>query len=141
MRTKLAILLTGSFLLMIMLGTYIVPISPPADKYDLIVMKIYDEWRVVDASDHTKSKVKVKKGDRIVWTAEGTNAYFQFPAPLFECAEDSLDNGYTAFVKDGKKLNCKVKDDAQSGIYEYAVFCTAGGVFAKGDSPPKIVIE
>jgi len=87
--------------------------------------------------------VKVKKKDTIIWTAEGTDVYFQFPDALFnpEGAADSLTEGYTKFLKDGKKLKLKVKDNAAPGTYEYAVFCTADGVFAKGESPPKIVIE
>ena len=54
---------------------------------------------------------------------------------------DSLIGGYTKFVRDGKKLKLKVKDDAPTSTYEYAVFCTADGVFAKGESTPKIIIE
>ncbi len=143
MKTKLGILLSGSFLLMVLLGLYLVPASPPAKQYDLKVVKVDSEWKVVDASDYTKSKVKVKKKDTIIWTAEGTDTYFQFPNKLFNPVggEDSLYDGYTKFLKAGKKLKLKIKDDAPAGIYEYAVFCTADGKFAEGESPPKIVIE
>lgn len=144
MKAKLAILLSGSFLLMVLLGLYAVPSSPPAKKYDVKIIKIEGVWRVVDASDYTKTEVKVKKNDQIIWLVEGTDAYFQFPAKLFNPVDsaDSLSaGGYTKFVKDGKKLRLKVKDDALAGTYEYAVFCTANGEFAEGESPPKIVVE
>ena len=133
----------GSFLLMLLLGMYFVPSSLPAKDYDLKVVKVNGVWKVVDASDYTKLKVKVKKKDTIIWTAEGTDTYFQFPNKLFNPVgqKDSLSDGYTKFLRDGKKLKLKIKDDAPSGIYEYAVFCTADGKFAEGESPPKIIIE
>lgn len=143
MKTKLIVLLGGSFLLMILLGMYFAPPSPQAKKYDLKVIKIEGVWKVVQASDSSKTEVKVKKKDTIVWIVQGTDTYFQFPAKLFDPVEasDSLVEGYTKFIRDGKKLKLKVKDDAPAGIYTYAVFCTADGVFAKGESPPIIIIE
>jgi hypothetical protein len=110
---------------------------------DLKVVKVDDVWKVVDASDYTKAEVKVKKKDTIVWTADGTDTYFQFPGRLFNPSgeADSLADGYTKFLRDGKKLKLKVKDDALAGTYIYAVFCTANGEFAKGDTPPKIIIQ
>ena len=129
--------------MMLYVGFTVVPDSTPANKYKLKVIKIDGEWKVVDASDYSKTHVKVKQNDTIVWTVAGTNTYFQFPAKLFNPVgiADSLIGGYTKFVRDGKKLKLKVKDDAPAGIYEYAVFCTADGVFAIGESPPNIVIE
>ena len=143
MKTQLTILLTVSFLSVMLLGVYLVPASPPAKKADLKVVKVEGEWKVVDAEDYSKFEVKVKKKDTITWLVVGTDAYFQFPEELFNPVdeEDSLVNGYTKFVRDGKKLKLKVKDDAKEGVYEYAVFCTADGVFATGGSPPKIIIE
>lgn len=143
MRNKLLILLTGSFLLMLLLGMYVVAPSPPAKEYELKIVKVDGVWKVVDASDYSKSKVKVKRKDTIVWTADGTDAYFQFSTRIFNPVgeADSLVDGYTKFLKDGKKLKLKVKDDAPIGIEIYAVFCTAGQVFAKGESPPTIVVE
>lgn len=143
MLSKLTTLIGGPLLLMVLLGMYLIPPSPPAKDADLKVVKIEGVWKIVYASDSTKTQVKVKKKDTIIWTAEGTDAYFQFPAVLFNPVdpEDSLANGFTKFLKDGKKLKLKVKDDAPEGTYEYAVFCTPDGVFAKGDSPPIIIIE
>lgn len=143
MKRGLIISILSIVLMMFLLGFFMMPTSPPANKFQLKVIKIDGEWKVVDASDYTKSKVKVRKKDTIVWTVEETDTYFQFPAKLFNPVgtADSLIGGYTKFVRDGKKLKLKVKDDAPAGTYEYAVFCTADGEFAKGESPPKIVIE
>ena len=143
MNAKLTLSIIGLVLLVSLSGFLISPVSPPAKSYDLALVKVGDDWKVVDANDHSKTKVKVKKKDTIVWSVSGTDAYFQFPDVLFNpvSSADSLHNGYTKFVKDGKKLKLKIKDDAPAGTYEYAIFCTADGVFAKGDSPPKIVIE
>ncbi len=119
------------------------PVSKAPNTYELKVMKIGNVWKVVNATDTTKTKIIVHKKDTIIWTAIGTDAYFQFPDSLFKPVgkEDSLVNGYTKFVKSGHKLKLKVKDSAPSGTYPYAVFCTADGVFARGDSPPKIIIK
>ncbi len=143
MKGKLTLSIIGFILAILLTGFFISPVSPPPKSYDLIIMKIGNVWRVVDATNHTNTKVKVKKKDTITWTIKGSDAYLQFPDKLFNpvSAADSLHNGYTKTLKDGKKLKLKVKDDAASGTYEYAVFCTADGVFAQGDSPPKIVIE
>ena len=143
MRGKLMFFITGFTLLMFIAGFLIVPVSPSPKTYDLKVMKIGNVWKVVDATDTNKTQVKVKKKDTIIWTIEGTDAYFQFSNNIFNAVEksDSLVDGYTKYVRDGKKLKLKIKDDAPSGVEVYAVFCTSDQVFARGDSPPKIVIE
>jgi len=143
MRNKLFVPIAGIAALTLFFGFLLAPAPPAPKTYELKVVKVEEVWRVVDATDYSKAKVKVKKKDTIVWTAEETDTYFQFPANLFNPvrAADSLIDGYTKFVRDGKKLKLKVKDDAPAGTYEYAVFCTADGVFAQGESPPKIVIE
>jgi hypothetical protein len=143
MRNKLAILISGLFLFMLLMGLYILPSSQAPKVRELEVVKVDDVWKVVDATDYTKTEVRVKKKDTIVWNLNGTDASFQFPIGLFNPVsnEDDLQNGYTKFVKDGKKLKLKIKDDALTGTFEYAVFCIADGVFATGDSPPKIIIE
>jgi hypothetical protein len=143
MRGKLTVPITSIFLIIFFAGYLILLAQPAPKKYELVIMKVDNDWKVVDATDYSKTKVKVKKKDTIVWTLKGTDASLQFPDKLFNAVdpEDSLHNGYTKFLKDGKKLKLKVRDDALSGTYEYAVFCIKDGVFARGDSPPKIVIE
>jgi hypothetical protein len=132
------------FILAVFLTGFLTPPPPPASNTTtLIVMKVGDVWKVVDATDSTNTKIKVKKKDTIVWKVEGTEAVFQFPQQLFDAVDssDNLTDGYMKTVKNGHKLKLKIRSDAASGTYEYAVFCTTGGVFAKGGSPPKIVVE
>ena len=142
MRTKLTLLFITSLLSIALLGLYLVPTAPPKD-VDLKVIKVDGVWKVVLASDYSKTKVKVKKNDKITWQVVGTDADFQFPQDLLNPAdpEDSLKNGDTKFVDDGKKLKLKVKDSAEPGTYEYSVFCLADSVYAIGGSPPKIIVE
>jgi len=128
--------------MMVLLGMAFSP--PPAPTtYQFKVIKVAGVWKVVNATDYTKTKLKVKKKDTIIWTVEGTNAYFQFPTNLFDKAAtaDSLAGGYTKFVKKGKRLKLKIRANALSGTYDYAVFCTTAGAFAIGGSPPRIIIE
>jgi hypothetical protein len=143
MKNKLLILIAVITALTFFLGFFWTPVPPGSTVYELKVIKIEGVWRVVDASDYSKRKVKVKKKDTIVWTIAGTDAYFQFSDSVFDAAgaADSLKNGSTKFVKDGKKLKLKVRDDAPLGPQVYAVFCSADAVFAQGESPPRIVIE
>jgi hypothetical protein len=143
MSNKLFVLIAGIAAITLFFGFLLAPAPPAPKTYKLKIVKVEGVWRVADATDYSKRKVKVKKKDTIVWTVEETDTYFQFPANLFNPAgaADSLIDGYTKFVRDGKKLKLKVKDDAPAGTYEYAVFCITDGVFAQGESPPKIVIE
>jgi hypothetical protein len=143
MKVKLTLSVIGFFMIALSAGFFEQPISPPSKTYNLTIMKIGDVWKVVYSDNHQKTEVKVKRNETITWTIEGSNAYLQFPKKLFNPVgkEDSLSNGYTKFLKNGKKLKLKVKDNAVPGTYEYAVFITADGVFARGDSPPRIIIQ
>ncbi len=143
MRNKLFVLIAGIVAVTLFFGFLLAPAPPAPKTYELKVVKIEGIWRVVDASDHSKKKIKVKKKDTIVWTVEGTDAHFQFSTSVFnpKGVSDSLKNGSTKFIADGKKLKLKVKDDAPVGTQVYAVFCSADGVFAQGESPPQIIID
>ena len=143
MNGKLFILIACIVLPIVFAGFLKLPIQSEPKKYNLVISKVNGEWKVTDATDYTKTKIRVKKKETIIWTANGTDVYLQFPDKLFNAVdpEDSLKNGYTKFLKNGKKVKLKVRDDVLAGTYEYAVFCTADGVFATGDSPPKIIIE
>jgi len=143
MKSKLLVSIAGFILTLFLSGFFSPLVSPPPKNVDLIIMKIDSAWKVVHVDDHKNTKVKVKKKDTITWTIQGSDAYFQFPEKLFDPADasDSLHNDYKKFLKDGKKLKLKIGSSASEGTYEYAVFCTADGSFAEGDSPPTIVIE
>jgi hypothetical protein len=143
MNGKLLVLISCIILTAVFTGFLVLSVQSQPKKYNLVITKVNGEWKVVDETDYTKTRIRVKKKETIIWTAKDTDAYLQFPDKLFNAVdpEDSLKNGYTKFLKNGKRLKLKVKDDVLAGTYEYAVFCTADGVFASGDSPPKIVIE
>ncbi len=143
MRNKLFVLIAGIAAITLFFGFLLAPAPPAPKTYELKVVKVEGVWRVVDATDYSKKKIKVKKKDTIIWTVEGTNAYFQFSTSVFnpKGVSDSLKNGSTKFIADGKKLKLKVRDDAPIGVQVYAVFCSTDDVFAQGESPPKIVIE
>ena len=114
-----------------------------AKSWELKIVKVGNEWKVVDATDTTKTKVRVKRNDMIEWTAEGSDVYFQFSSDLRfvgDSAKDKLDGGYTKYLPAGKKLKLKVKQDAPLGEEVYAVFVKADNVFAKGGSPPRIIV-
>lgn len=142
MKDKLFFIIVG-LAITIFFGFLLVPTPPASTVYELKVIKLEGVWRVVDATDYSKRKIKVKKKDSIIWTVEGTNAYFQFPTAIFNPVgtSDSLKNGSTKFIEDGEKLKLKIRDDAPLGPQIYAVFCSADAVFAQGESPPKIIIE
>ncbi len=144
MKTKITVLISGIIMLTVFLGMYVLPSNPPPSKdVDLNVVKVDGAWMVVYASDYKKFEVKVQRGDTISWTTKGTDVSFQFPAALLEPvgATDSLVNGFTKALNDGEKLTLRVSKNAAPGTYEYAVFCKKEGVFAKGGSPPKIIVE
>jgi hypothetical protein len=142
MKTKLTFLFM-SIILIASLGMYLIPSPPSPTAVDLKVLSIDGVWKVVYASDYKKYEVKVARGDTISWTTKGTDVSFQFPDFLFEPvgAKDSLSNGYTKSIKDGSTLTLVVRKDVSPGTYEYAVFCKTDGVFARGGSPPKIIVE
>ena len=143
MRNKLFVLIAGITAVTLFFGFLYTPVPPGSNEFELDVIKLEGVWRVVDASDHSKKKIKVKKKDTIVWNVKGTDAYFQFSTSVFNpvSVSDSLKNGSTKFIRDGKKLKLKVRDDAPVGTQIYAVFCSEDGVFAQGESPPRIIIE
>jgi hypothetical protein len=128
-------LFTLGFVIIIMLSGFWKPQSPPAEKKStLAVMKIDGVWRVVNSAD-SSCTVIVNRNDKIIWTAEETDAEFHFNDAIF----DTTDNEY--YVKDGHKLQLKIKGDAKPGTYEYSVFCIADSVNAIGCSPPKIIVQ
>jgi hypothetical protein len=142
MSTKLKLSAVGLISAILLTGFWVSQ-SPPSQKnYDLAVIQIDGVWKVVNAADST-TVVKVKKNDKIVWTAEGTDAVFQFQDQIFDTTDGdySLSQGFTEELRDGKKLKLKIKKDAPAGTYVYSVFCVTDSVYAIGSSPPKIIVE
>lgn len=102
--------------------------------YELVVKQIDDEWRVVHPDDDTKSDITVKRGDRVRWTIEGSDASFQF-------MDEKLTGRSTRTVRDGRQLNLAIGAEAAHGINPYSVFMHADLEFARGQSPPRIIVE
>jgi len=92
------------------------------------------EWKATDAKDTLMTKIKTKKGDTVVWTAEGTDLYFQF-------MDENLFGKFNYYLQSGKELKLKVSSKAETKIHKYAVFCYDGKEYATGDSPPVIIVE
>jgi hypothetical protein len=106
--------------------------SPKA--VEISITKVNKKWKAVESSDHTKIDIKAKRGQKIIWTAEGSDLYFQF-------MDENLVGNYTRTLKDGKKLTLVIGPNAKKGVNYYAVFCLSDSTYAEGGSPPKITIE
>lgn len=104
------------------------------------IKKIGKEWKVlVDSSEVTpqgkRPELKVKNGQKIIWTITGSDAYFQFTI-------DSLFEGnkkYKYSLKDGKELKLTIKKHLSYDEI-YAIFVVKDNEFASQDSPPKIIV-
>jgi|GEM_PF-823164 len=136
------LMMSGSFF-----GYHLLPVNQQTvnKKHYVTIKKVDDQWKVVIDSVESgkKEKLRVNKKETIIWSVEGSDAYFQFSSDsLFdpEGKEDSLKYGYIKYLQDGRKLKLKIKKDAPTGTFIYAVFCLADSSFATEDSPPKIII-
>ena len=114
------------------------------NKIDLTVKKINGTWRVVDS--HDKATIIVNKGDKITWHAVGSDIVFQFPRKVgryFEpdSTSDALSDSFTKYVKNKHQLKFKVRNEAPSDTVEYAIFVVRDSKFARGESPPRIIIK
>lgn len=107
--------------------------NPPA-QHNLLVTKVQSKWKVVDAQDTTSTTVKAKRGEQIIWTAKGSDVYFQF-------LDDKIFGDYARSLKDGKKLVLTVGAGAKTGPNPYAVFCISDLEYATGGSPPVIIVD
>jgi hypothetical protein len=103
-------------------------------EYRLVVKVINDEWRVVFEDDYTKSDVTLRRGDRIRWAVEGSDASFQFP--------DSRIFGHeTRVVRAGNSLVMAISAQSPTGTFPYSVFVHEAMTFARGQSPPRIIVR
>ncbi len=98
----------------------------------LSVKKVGQVWKVVQTGT-TNTDVRAKKGQKIIFSAEGTDVYFQF-------GETGLFGGHTKYLQNGKTLNLVVGNVA-NGTYVYAAFCLGPKEYAEGGSPPKIIVD
>ncbi|WP_194775615.1 hypothetical protein [Pararhodonellum marinum] len=100
----------------------------------LVVKKINEEWRVVFPDDENQSDIIANKGDRIRWDVEGSAVTLSFPDP-------KLFGNATFEIKDGRNRTLPVLRTATDGTYEYEVYIQVDGVYARGQSPPRIIIR
>ena len=103
-------------------------------EYRLVLKVINDEWRVVFEDDYTKSDVTLRRGDRIRWVVEGSDASFQFP-------DSRIFGQETRVVRAGNSLVMAISAQSPTGTFPYSVFVHEAMTFARGQSPPRIIIR
>ena len=103
-------------------------------EHSVLIKLIDDEWRVVLAEDESRSNVIVRRGDRIRWIVEGSDASFQF-------SDEKVVGHSTRTVRDGRPLVLAITNEASSGSYPYSVFIHKDQTFARGQSPPRIIVQ
>ncbi|MGM0375758.1 MAG: hypothetical protein ACQEQ0_03200 [Bacteroidota bacterium] len=125
------------------LSTYGNPFSPSDGnveqdqrrvEYTLVVKLINDEWRVVFEDDYSKSDVTLRRGDRIRWVVEGSDASFQFP-------DSRIFGDGIKVLRAGNPLVMAVSANSPTGNFPYAVFVHASMSYARGQSPPRIIVR
>jgi predicted GH43/DUF377 family glycosyl hydrolase len=108
--------------------------DPRRTEYRLVVKVINDEWRVVFEDDYSQSDVRLRRGDRIRWTIEGSDVSFQFPdTRIF-----GLD---TRVVQAGNSMVMAVSAKSPRGTFPYTVFVHESMTYARGQSPPRIIVR
>lgn len=103
-------------------------------EYRLVVKIIGDEWRVVTEDDDSVSDVTLRRGDRIRWIVQGSDASFAFPDSRIFGLE-------TRDVSDGNPLVMAVSANSPRGKFPYTVFIHESMTYARGQSPPRIIIR
>lgn len=113
--------------------TYVEPDQGRVE-YSVVVKIIGDEWRVVLEDDESKSDVTLRRGDRIRWTVEGSDASFAFP-------DSRIFGQETREAKDGKSFVLPITPNSPKGTFAYSVFIHKSMTYARGQSPPRIIVR
>jgi hypothetical protein len=101
-------------------------------KHDVSIAKVHGLWKAVrKGTDSTKVQVHV--GDEVYFHGEGTDVHFQFN-------DDRLFGVYDTVAKRGRPLHLVV-GQVDPDTYYYSAYCDTAKVFARGDSPPKIIVN
>ena len=103
-------------------------------EYTLVVKLINNEWRVVFVDDYSKSDVTLRRGDRIRWIVEGSDVSFQFP-------DIRIFGDGTKVVRAGNSLVLAVSANSPFGNFPYSVFVHESMNYARGQSPPRIIVR
>ncbi len=112
----------------------------PSKSYHLAVKKIQNRWRVVDAQDSTKFLIKVRRGDSITWTTLGSDAHFQFMDTTLVVGQRG-EAVRRMLIPDGGSQRLIIGPKARKGPHAYAVFIVRDFEFARGESPPRIIVR
>jgi hypothetical protein len=116
------------------------PAPPEREAHHLAVIQIDNIWWVVDAQDSEKFPIRVRRGDTVTWTAHGSDAYFQFmDSTLVVDIEGS--RVYRMTIADGQSRDLTIGPNARRGPHQYAVFILRDSTFARGQSPPQIIVR
>ncbi len=103
-------------------------------QHHLCIRRVQTDWKMVDPRDSAPVTVRAKRGDQVVWAAEGSDLYFQF-------MDTDLFGDYTCVVRDGEQITLTIGQNARAGSHRFAVFCLSGKAFVVGNSPPEIIVE
>ena len=132
------------WIVILIFGVVSVASTSNLQKIRYSIKKIDTTWFVVDERNNPKP-IEANKNDSIEWTAEGSDMTFQFPvamSTLFTRENgQSVGDAYIIEVKNGKKLQLKVKANAPAGRYVYSVYVKGAETFAEGSSPPVMIIK
>ncbi len=108
-------------------------LQPPPTHY-LKIVKVNSKWLVVQEGDTLTGPVSVQRGEKVVWTSDSSDVFFQF-------LDSKLFGGFTKKLKAGHRLTLVVGNAAKRGINYYAVFVLKDQQFAEGGSPPAVVVN
>ncbi len=103
-------------------------------EHRVVVKIINDEWRVVLEGNNSKSDVTLRRGDRIRWVVEGSDASFAFP-------DTRIFGHETREAKAGNPLVMAVSANSPKGTFPYTVFVHESMTYARGQSPPRIIVK
>ena len=89
--------------------------------------KLNGKWKVFDEKNSNNRMIIASRGDKVIWSAVGSDAFIQFPdAAIFGLTETS--------VASGKAITLTVSPNAKPGRYPYSIFCLKDKQYATGDS-------
>jgi hypothetical protein len=104
-------------------------------RHDLTAVQVGNEWKITLAQDTTQTSVHVARGDTVVWHAPAdADIFFQFMTR-------ELTGAFTDSIMKGERLTAVIGEEAETGVHPYAVFIFEERIYARGDSPPILIIR
>ncbi len=106
-----------------------------AERHELSAVMEDGVWKIVDSEDPDKAEIEVVRGDTVVWQApQESSIYFQF-------MDDRLTGAFTAVADSGESLSLTIGEEAKEGENPYAAFVINDSTYARGESPPRMIIR